>query len=88
MKLTAAHTKARGRLQEPLAVRHSQKDKPSDKPLKLALTLNEASEAVGVCRRFLEGEISAGHLRVMKFGTRCTRVRQEDLNRWMEAHLV
>ena len=85
MKRTADQTKARRRLHVAM---ESIDNQCADKPFKLALTLNEASEAVGVCRRFLEGEIRAGHLRVLKFGARCTRVRSEDLNRWMEAHLV
>lgn len=55
---------------------------------RLAFTLKEVSEAVNLSRRFLEGEISAGRLNAMKFGTRCTRVRAEDLQRWMEASAV
>jgi excisionase family DNA binding protein len=53
---------------------------------RIAFTLAEVSEAVKVSRRFLEGEINAGRLNALKFGTRCTRVRQEDINRWMEAN--
>jgi excisionase family DNA binding protein len=53
-----------------------------------AFTLGEVSQAVKVSRRFLEGEINAGRLRAMKFGTRCTRVRSEDLEQWMQAGAV
>lgn len=53
---------------------------------RIAFTLAEVSEAVKVSRRFLEGEINAGRLNALKFGTRCTRVRREDLTQWMTAH--
>ena len=53
-----------------------------------AFTLGEVSQAVKVSRRFLEGEINAGRLRAMKFGTRCTRVRSEDLEQWMQAGAI
>lgn len=55
---------------------------------RMAFTLAEVSEAVKVSRRFLEGEINAGRLSAMKFGARCTRVRPEDLQRWMEGSAV
>lgn len=61
-------------------------DKRHEALPRMAFTLAEVSEAVKVSRRFLEGEINAGRLNALKFGTRCTRVRHDDLTQWMAAH--
>lgn len=37
-----------------------------------------------VSRRFIEGEVSRGHLRVRKISPRCVRIMPSDIARWLE----
>lgn len=54
----------------------------------LALRLPEVARRIGTSRRFLEKQISAGHLRAVKLSARCVRIRPEDLAAWMERRAV
>lgn len=54
----------------------------------LALRLPEVATRLGTSRRFLEKQIAAGHLKVLKLSARCVRVRLSDLTDWMEKRAV
>jgi len=48
------------------------------------LTLSQASKRLAVCRRTLERQISAGHLRSFKIGS-ATRIEVSELIRYLES---
>ncbi len=54
----------------------------------IAWRLPEAARRIGTSRRFLEQQIKAGNLRVLRLSPRCVRVRPEDLSAWMERRAV
>ncbi len=50
------------------------------------LTLAEAAEELGCTRRFLEGRIEDGELKIFKPSTRLIRIRRTELEKWIERY--
>lgn len=55
-----------------------------DRGPELVITVPEAARRIDCTRRFLEKQIKAGHLRVIRLSRRCVRVRPEDLAEYLE----
>ena len=53
-----------------------------------ALRLGEAAMRVGCSRRFLEHQIKAGRLSVIRLSSRCVRIRPADLADYLERNAV
>jgi excisionase family DNA binding protein len=53
-----------------------------------ALQLGEAAKRLSCSRRFLEKQITAGRLRVVRLSPRCVRVRPTDLADYLERNAV
>jgi excisionase family DNA binding protein len=53
-----------------------------------ALQLGEVAERLSCSRRFLEKQVAAGRLRVVKLSPRCVRVRPSDLANYLERNAV
>ena len=53
-----------------------------------ALRLPEAAASVCCSRRFLENQIKAGYLRVVRLSKRCVRVRPADLISYLDRRSV
>ena len=53
-----------------------------------ALRLPQAAAQVGCSRRFLEKQINAGRLRVIRLSPRCVRIRASDLADYLERYAV
>lgn len=51
-------------------------------------TINEAAAELGVSRRFLEKEIAAGKLPVVRLSARCIRIRRATLTAYLNAREV
>lgn len=51
-------------------------------------TINEAAAELGVSRRFLEKEITAGKLPVVRLSARCIRIRRATLTAYLNAREV
>jgi hypothetical protein len=56
---------------------------PNNFPAK-PMTLAGLAEWLHVSRRFLEGEINRGRLRVRRISPRCVRILPGDVARWLE----
>jgi hypothetical protein len=56
---------------------------PADFPTR-PMTVQGLAEWLDVSRRFLEGEINRGHLRVRKISPRCVRVLPGDVADWLD----
>jgi hypothetical protein len=48
------------------------------------MTLDELAQWLGTSRRFLEGQINCGKLRVRKISPRCIRILPNDVARWLD----
>ena len=53
-----------------------------------ALQLGEAANKISCSRRFLEKQIAAGRLKVVRLSPRCVRVRPEDLAAYLDRYAV
>jgi excisionase family DNA binding protein len=53
-----------------------------------ALRLGEAAHRVGCSRRFLEKQITAGRLKVIRLSARCVRIRPKDLADYLEWNAI
>jgi excisionase family DNA binding protein len=53
-----------------------------------AYKLGEAADSVGCSRRFLEKQIAAGRLKVIRLSPRCVRIRPEDLADYLNRNAV
>jgi excisionase family DNA binding protein len=53
-----------------------------------AFKLSEAAKQTATSRRFLEKQIAAGRLKVIRLSARCVRVRPEDLAAYLERFAV
>jgi excisionase family DNA binding protein len=53
-----------------------------------AMRLGEAATRVGVSRRFIEHQIKAGRLSVIRLSPRCVRIRPSDLADYLERNAV
>ena len=53
-----------------------------------ALPLGEAARKLSCSRRFLEKQVAAGRLRVVRLSSRCVRVRPSDLANYLERNAV
>ena len=51
-----------------------------------AFRLGEAASRVGCSRRFLEKQIAAGRLKVIRLSPRCVRIRPQDLAAYLERY--
>lgn len=50
---------------------------------RMAVTMKEAAEILGVCKRMLEREVDRGHLRALRIG-RTWRVRMAEIRAYLE----
>jgi excisionase family DNA binding protein len=48
------------------------------------MTVAQLCEWLSVSRRFIEGEVNKGHLRVRKISPRCVRILPSDVARWLQ----
>jgi len=62
--------------------------KETQSPDPRAYRLPEAAKRVGCSRRFLEKQVAAGHLIVIRLSARCVRIRPEDLAAFLERSAV
>ena len=64
--------------------------KPSSKhQLDVAgFTLPQVAASLNCCRRFLELQIKAGHLKTVRLSARCVRIRPADLADYLERRTV
>ena len=53
-----------------------------------ALQLGEVARRLSCSRRFLEKQIAAGRLRVVRLSSRCVRIRPTDLANYLERNAV
>jgi excisionase family DNA binding protein len=53
-----------------------------------ALPLGEAARKLSCSRRFLEKQIAAGRLRVVRLSPRCVRIRPGDLADYLDRHAI
>ena len=53
-----------------------------------ALRLGEVAKGLSCSRRFLEKQIAAGRLRVVRLSSRCVRVRPVDLANYLERNAI
>jgi excisionase family DNA binding protein len=53
-----------------------------------ALQLGEVARRLNCSRRFLEKQIAAGRLRVVRLSPRCVRVRPTDLAAYLDSNAV
>ena len=53
-----------------------------------AMRLGEAALQLGCSRRFLEHQIKAGRLAVVRLSSRCVRIRPSDLADYLEKRVV
>lgn len=51
-------------------------------------TLPQVAASLNCCRRFLELQIKAGHLKVVRLSSRCVRIRPADLADYLERRAV
>ncbi len=50
------------------------------------LSVAQVAEMTGLCHRTVRLHIEAGKLRAIRFGRRCIRVREADLEAWIQSH--
>jgi excisionase family DNA binding protein len=53
-----------------------------------AMRLGEAAMQIGCSRRFIEHQIKAGRLAVVRLSPRCVRIRPSDLADYLERNAV
>jgi excisionase family DNA binding protein len=53
-----------------------------------ALRLGEVARRLSCSRRFLEKQVAAGRLRVVRLSSRCVRVRPADLSDYLDRNAI